>query len=104
MATYIVTFRIDSSPSTPTYSERYTSFCEAVKKGSTGWWGEPTSFYAVTVNETIDVFCSRIYVESSFNATKDLYMVLDANNLSGRVRGKMSDQDLFKVLPFVKKL
>jgi hypothetical protein len=75
-----------------------------VKKGATGWWGEPTSFYAVEVNETIDAYCTRIYIKSDFDATKDLYLVMDAEKLSGRVRGKITDRDLFKVLPFVKEL
>lgn len=76
---------------------------EQVKK-TAPWWADTTSFVAVETSETIDDFCDRIYYKSSFNQSIDLFLVLDANIKSGRVRGKLRDQDLFKVLPFVKKL
>jgi hypothetical protein len=101
MSVFLVTFRIHSDA---TYSARYQSFQEALLAGCLGYWREPTSFVAVSSAETIDAFCSRIYVNSSFDASKDMYLVLDANVKTGRVRGNLIDQDLFKLMPFVIKL
>lgn len=100
MATFLVSFDLKYNDS---YSKRYDSFMEQVKAGGK-WWADTTSFVAVETDEDIDTFCDRIYYSSDFNGTTDLYLVLDANAISGRVRGKIVDQDLFKVLPFVKKL
>jgi len=101
MSIFLVTFRIHSDA---TYAARYQSFQEALLKGCTGYWRDPTSFVAVQSNETIDAFCSRIYVHSTFDATKDMYLVLDANVKTGRTRGNVVDQDIYKLLPFVIKL
>lgn len=100
MAVFLVSFDLKYDDD---YSDRYSSFMEQVKKGGK-WWADTTSFVAVETDETIDTFCNRIYLQSKFNGTKDLYLVLDANVKSGRVRGALKDQDLFKLLPFVKKL
>ena len=72
--------------------------------GCHGWWREPTSFVAVSSPEAIDTFCSRIYVKSLFDATKDMFLVLDSEYKAGRVKGVINDQDLFKLLPFVIKI
>jgi hypothetical protein len=100
MAVYLVSFdlKYDSG-----YSDRYTTFMDQVKHGGQ-WWADTTSFVAVQTDEDIDAFCTRIYVHSGFDGSKDLYLVLDANVKSGRVRGVIKDQHLFTLLPFVKKL
>ena len=100
MSVFLVSFDIKSDSE---YSHRYDSFMTQVKK-TTPWWADTTSFVAVETNESLDDFCSRIYVHSGFDSPKDLYLVLDANVKAGRVRGNLKDQDLFKLLPFVTKL
>lgn len=72
---YAVSFRIDTATHTFTYSERYNSFMEQVRK--TGSWEETTSFALVTTSETLDAFSTRLYVESYFNAVNDLMIVID---------------------------
>lgn len=100
MAVFTVSFSISYDD---TYSERYNSFMEQVKKSGL-WWDETTSFVVVRTEESIDDFCSRIYIHSKFDAMKDRYLVLDANAKSGRYRGVNKDQDLFVLIPCVKKL
>ncbi|MBM6578892.1 hypothetical protein ILT44_01760 [Microvirga sp. BT689] len=100
MAVYTVSFELKYDDE---YRKRYDSFMEQIKK-TTPWWAENTSYVVVETTEDIDAFCSRIYTKSLFNATKDRYLVLDADVKSGRVRGPVVDNDLFKLLPFVKKL
>lgn len=100
MAVYSVSFNIKYDD---TYSARYDSFMEQVKK-SGKWWAETTSYVVVETAESIDEFCSRIYAYSDFNASKDRYLVLDVNAKSGRYRGVNTDSDLFTLIPYVKKL
>lgn len=101
MSVYLVTFRIHSDS---TYQARYDSFQQELLNGCHGWWRDPTSLVAVSTSEAIDTFCSRIYVKSSFDATKDMFLVLDSEYKTGRVKGVVKDQDLFKLLPFVMKI
>lgn len=101
MARYAVTFRIHYDAD---YQDRYDTFAEQVKKGATRWWAETTSFYAIETSESLDAFCARIYVHSKFNATKDIFVVVNVETGTGRSRGKISDRDLFKVFPGVVEL
>jgi len=100
MSVYVVSFELKYED---TYSARYDSFMEQVKKTSP-WWAENTSTVVVKTDETIDDFCHRIYYDSSIIESKDRFLVLDADVRSGRVRGPVQDDDLFRLLPFVKKL
>jgi hypothetical protein len=100
MAIYLVSFDLKSDA---TYASRYKSFMEQVKKGGL-WWADTTSFVAVKTDEDIDTFCRRIYVSSEFDSAKDLYLVLNADVKSGRVRGPVKDSYLFTLLPYVTKL
>ncbi|MFK4505433.1 hypothetical protein LPJ38_34765 [Bradyrhizobium daqingense] len=97
MAVFAVSFDLEYDTD---YQSRYSSFMEQVKK--TGdWWGDTTSFVIVRTAESIDSFCSRIYVDSRFNATKDLYLVSDTEKLSARIRGKIRDRDIFNLMPYL---
>jgi hypothetical protein len=101
MAVFLVSFDIRYDA---TYQHRYSSFIKEVQKTSP-WWADSTTFIAVQTDETIDDFCSRIYLKSDFDALKDRFLVLDANVMSGRVKGAITDQDhLLQLLPFVTKL
>ncbi len=98
MARYAVTFRIHSDA---TYTERYTSFCDKVREGAAKWWAGTTAFYAIQSNEALDAFCSRIYLHSKFDASKDLFVVINVETGAGRVKGKVTDRDLFAAFPGV---
>lgn len=100
MAVFAVSFDLEYDA---TYQSRYASFMEQVKKGG-AWWADTTSFVVVRTNETIDDFCSRIYIHSDFNSTKDLYLVSDTEKLSARIRGKIRDRDIFRLMPYLVEL
>jgi hypothetical protein len=100
MTVFIVSFDLKYDD---TYQDRYKSFMEQVKKGG-DYWDDTTSCVVVRTNESIDEFCTRIYVNSDFNATKDLYLVLDAHVKAGRIRGAIKSDKIFKLLDYVKKL
>ena len=98
MPRYAVTFRIHQDSD---YSDRYDSFTEQVKKGTTYWWAGTTSFYAIQTTEALSDYCSRIYVHSKFNATKDIFVVVNIETGEGRSKGKITDRDLFRAFPQV---
>src|SRR4051794_40790490 len=98
MSRYAVTFRIHTDDG---YSDRYSSFTDQVKKGTTYWWAGTTSFYAVQTTEKLDDYCRRIYVHSDFNATKDIFVVVNVETGAGRAKGTITDKDLFKAFPEV---
>src|SRR5690349_12887268 len=100
MAIYTVSFEIKYDSS---YDDRYKTF-NACVQACDKWWAETTSFYIVQTGEDIDAFCDRIYFGSTFDSSKDIYVVLDALVKSGRARGNITDDTLFALLPFVKKL
>jgi hypothetical protein len=97
MAIYAVSFDLEYDT---TYQERYRSFMEQVKKGS-DWWADTTSFVVVQTSETIDSFCSRIWTQSGFSSSKDLYLVFDTEKLSARIRGKIKNRQIFKLMPYL---
>lgn len=101
MARFAVTFRIHDDSG---YSDRYASFTTEVKKGVTRWWAGTTSFYAVETSETLDGFCSRIWLNSSFDGSKDVYVVVNVETGAGRSRGPVPDRDLFLAFPGVTQL
>lgn len=97
MAVFAVSFDLEYDAN---YQSRYSSFMEQVKK--TGdWWADTTSFVVVRTSESIDSFCSRIYIDSSFDASKDVYLVSDTEKLSARIRGKIRDRDIFKLMRYL---
>ena len=85
MSVYAVSFRIHEDVD---YSRRYQSFTSALAAGATASWDETTSFVLVETSESIDAFCSRIYVHSAFDSSKDIYLVMDVEKKSARFRGK----------------
>ena len=99
MSVFLVSFEIKYDSD---YQRRYSSFTQQVQSGR--YWADNTSFVVVETTETIDDFCTRIYVHSAFDGTKDRYMVLDANVKSGRIRGPVHNSSIFSLLPFVIKL
>lgn len=98
MARYAVTFRIHDDSG---YQSRYDSFTEEVRKGATYWWAGTTSFYAIQSPEALKTFCDRIYLQSSFAPSKDVFLVVDIETGKGRTRGKIIDRDLFRAFPNV---
>ena len=98
MSAYAITFRFHEDS---TYQERYESFvAEAKSKGK--WWADPTSFFAIETSESIDEITKRLDSKTKIQASKDMFMVLDADVKSGRIWGKILDQDIFKIIPYVK--
>lgn len=102
MAVYAVSFRIHNDTD---YSRRYESFTKALTAGAIRSWEETTSFVLVETAESIDTFCLRIYVGSAFDASKDIYLVMDVEKPSARFRGKNEYPNTLQALiPFLVQL
>lgn len=87
MANFIVTFRISSDND---YKERYESFVTtlvAYAGGAAKVWDETTSFYVFEKDATADAVCSHLYLESKFNATKDMMVVIDVGRHKKATKG-----------------
>jgi hypothetical protein len=66
------------------------------------WWCETTAFYIFEADSTIDAVAGA--VKRAFNPQTDLAVVGMPEFKSGRVVGKLDDQDIFKLVPFMKKV
>jgi hypothetical protein len=94
MANFVITFRFKSDT---TYQSRYESFVKKVVEIATTYpWSETSSFYALEANETAESLCSRLYLETEFDATKDLLLVVDTKNQMKATKGNIEYPTLLK--------
>lgn len=70
MAQYWVTFRLASDQ---TYQKRYDEMLEAMTNLRTGSWGEPTSFWSIFSDHSVDAVCKKM--SAPLKADKDLLIV-----------------------------
>lgn len=87
MSKYAITFRFDTDLKEPSYSERYASFMEQVRK--TGAWEETTSFALTTSIETTEQLCDRLYLFSKFSTAHDTMVVINIETGFAVSRGKI---------------
>lgn len=94
MGNFVITFRFKSDA---TYQDRYDSFVKKVIEiGSTHPWSETSSFYAIEANETASSLCSRLYLETEFDASKDLMLIVDLKNRTKATKGDVEFPALLK--------
>lgn len=87
MGNFVVTFRFKADE---TYQDRYDSFVKKVQEiAKTYPWSETSSFYALEADETAASLCSRLYLETEFDATKDLMLVVDVKNQQKATKGEV---------------
>src|SRR5690349_14436287 len=102
MSTYWVTFRIhDQTIGGRTYEKRYSDFVDAVRNQATMWWTKPTSFICFASNNDIDAICSSI--KGQLAPAYDLFLIGMPDYKSARIWGANDDDDIYKLIPFLKK-
>jgi hypothetical protein len=103
--TLIVTFEIDWEDD-KSYNAIYTALGQAVTHNlnPTDCWCETTSFFIISTSETSKVFAERVWKTAKMREDKDRLVVLNIVAKTGYALGKIEDNDLFTLLPFVKKL
>jgi len=95
MANFVVTFRFKADS---TYQSRYDSFVKKVVEiATTHPWAETSSFYAMEASETAESLCHRLYVETEFDSTKDLMLIVDTKNQVKATKGNLEYPTLLKV-------
>lgn len=84
MAVFAITFRIETDS---TYSERYDSLVEQIRKVAIGGlvWDEPTSFSLIESSKTSKDLCDSLYFNSKIIDSKDMVLVV---NLSQKGYGQ----------------
>ena len=99
MATYWITFRLAENA---TYTRRYDELVNAVRLLSTKWWVDATSFIVFASNETIDSVAET--VQNAINLKTDIAVVGMPDYKSARLIGETDDEDIFALIPFIKKV
>jgi hypothetical protein len=98
MEEYWVTFRLAAGS---TYEKRYQSMLDAMVECRNGSWGEPTSFWLVSTNLTIDAFIKKL--TAGLSASTDLVVVRNLAKDNSRYFGKVDHLDVLKgFLPLIK--
>ena len=92
MAHFIISFRIKSDND---YQKRYDSLTARVIEiaGSSGAvWDETSSFFVMQAPTTAAGLCEDLYMNSAFNATKDIIVVIDLDNRKKATKGELKWQ------------
>lgn len=103
--TYWLSFRLhDSDGYEATYSQRLKALndeIEAACGNHNKWWFETTSFFIFASVETTDQIVTRI--KRAIDTDVDLVVLGKTDYKTGRVVGRCKDQDIFTLVPFMKK-
>lgn len=103
MTTYWITFRIaDARVGTKTYEDRYNAFIEVIRSTATSWWAEPTSFIAFSSEKSIEGIATAC--KAAIATTHDLFLIRVMDTKSAIICGKNEDQDIFTLMPYLKKI
>lgn len=89
MAHFIVSFRIKSDSD---YQSRYDSFKKRVEDlgGGVGKvWEETSSFYAFETKNTAQGLCNDLYLNTEFDPSKDVMLVVDVINQQKATKGEI---------------
>lgn len=100
MATYWLSFRIADDAG---YSDRYDKLIETVKALKTGnnWWFETTSFFIFDSEHNADGIAAS--VKKAISPTVDIAILGMTDFKTARAIGAVKDQDIFTLVPFMKK-
>lgn len=98
---YWLSFRIKDDAG---YADTYQALIDALKGAiNTGsWWFETTSFYVFKSEHSIGDLANII--KKSIRVDRDLVVLGKSEFKAGRVIGLCEDQDIFTLVPFMKKV
>lgn len=91
MAIFAITFRIHNDSG---YSDRYSSLDELIRAESpSSWWRETTSFYLIKSAKTAQGLVDHLYLNSEFDASKDIMGVINLSAKAHAHKGTFTDTD-----------
>ena len=97
---YSISFRIGDEGDS---DDRYDDLTNLIEDEIEGlWWADTTSFYVKRTDLSITTFTRRL--GEVINHKYDLVLVLDAYVKRGRVIGNPPKEELFDLLPYVKRI
>lgn len=97
--TYWISFRLHDDN---TYDKRYSDLVETIRKVSSTWWVEPSSF--IVFGSEYDISTIAGSVKTAINPDTDMTLIGMPDYKSARLIGVNEDEDIVKLIPFVKKL
>jgi hypothetical protein len=101
MSTYWVTFRIeDKIVNGKDYDDRYDPLI-AKLRGMGRYWDIPTSYVAFETDRDIDPLVR--YFTQSLSADHDVFLICEIGVKSARIWGANPDDDIFTLMPYLKK-
>lgn len=97
MAVYWISFRVGHEDD---YQARYTSLVDGLKSISLKYWEETTSFLVIETDQDIDSIAS--IANDAVDRTTDLVLVRAMDSKNARLIGIEGDDDIFKLMPYLK--
>jgi hypothetical protein len=103
MATYWITFRIaDHNVGNRTYDDRYKDLQGAVRLRASKWWIKPTSFIAFASEDAIGAIAQAC--KDAIAPMYDLFLIREMDTKSAIICGNNDDDDIYLLMPYLKKL
>jgi hypothetical protein len=108
MATYWMTFRLgdDDAAKRATYGDthddRYDALVDEIRRHSSRWWEEATSF--ILFESSHDISSLARACKTAIDPNWDVVLIHDLDKKSSVVVGNAQDQALFVLMPYAKKV
>ena len=100
MTIYWITFHIeDEIVGGKNWNDRYNALIAAIELSSTRLWYETTSFIAFDSISSIDGLAYKF--KATIAPSKDLFLLRVMDSRSARICGRITDQTIFKAMPYV---
>jgi hypothetical protein len=102
MARYWLSFTLDSrTVGGRDYDARWAAIYEAITGMSSNWWLDTTAFAVFETDRTLDQVTTT--VKGAVAPTYDLVLIRQLDNKGARIFGPFSDQDIFKLMPYLER-
>jgi hypothetical protein len=100
MAIYWLTFRIeDEVVGSKNWNDRYNALIATIDRSSTQRWMETTSFIAFESISSIDGLAYKF--KAAIAPSTDLFLLRLMDSRSARICGRITDQTIFEVMPYL---
>ena len=81
------------------WNDRYNALIAAIDQNSSRWWYETTSFIVFDSISSIDGLAYKF--KATIAPSKDLFLLRVMDSRSARVCGRITDQTIFMVMPYL---
>jgi hypothetical protein len=103
MSIYWITFRIHyETIGGRSYEKRYDSLVAEIRGSATTYWEEPTSFFALESSHDIDSLAAAF--KQQIAPSHDMFLMRDMDHKDARICGAVHDQNIFKLMPYLRKV